>query len=156
MLDDATHAPARVAHHAPVARRVAEVGGADGESALRLGHQLLERFGAHQGHVAVQHQHLRAARHFRQRLRERVARTELLRLLDPLHARAGEGRSHFGAAVAMHHEDLFRLERAGRVEHVRKERPASEGMQHFRQRGVHALSLPGGEHDHGKAHGAGF
>jgi hypothetical protein len=35
-----------------------------------------------------------------------------------------------------------------------KERPAGEPVQDLRQRGVHALSLPGGEYDHGQLHGA--
>jgi hypothetical protein len=39
---------------------------------------------------------------------------------------------------------------------VRQQRPAREAVQYFWQRRVHALSLPGGKHDDGEAHGGGF
>ncbi len=115
-----------------------------------------QRLGAHQRHVTVQHQHLRAARHLGQRLRQRMARAELLFLLHPLEVRAVERRTHLGTAMTVHHQDLLRLKRSRGVEHVREERPARQLVQHLGQCRMHALSLPGGEHDDCEAHGAGF
>ncbi len=46
-------------------------------------HQLFERLAADERHVAVQHEHQRVVFHRGQRLLDRMAGTELLRLLDP-------------------------------------------------------------------------
>jgi hypothetical protein len=113
-----------VAHHAAVSRRVAQLRGADGEPLRRRRHQPRERAGTHERHVAVQHQHLRAARHPRQRLRQRMSGAQLLRLLDPRQVRARKCSAHVGAAVAVHDEDLRGIERSRRIEHVREQRSA--------------------------------
>jgi hypothetical protein len=67
--------------------------------------------------------------------------------------RIGKRGAHFVAAKAVDNDDLARLERARRVEHVREERPAGERVQHFRQGGMHAIALTRGKHDHVERHG---
>jgi len=113
----------------------------------------VQRSGAYHRHVTVQHQDLRARFDPRERLRERVTAAELLGLLDPLEIDSRERRAHLAAAMAVHDENSLRFERASRLEHVREQRPAGKRMQDLRKRGVHALALPGCEHDHGEFHG---
>ena len=71
----------------------------------------------------------------------------------------GEALAHFGrglAAVADDDAQRLRRERAGRRQHVGDERPAGQRVQRLGQRGVHALSLTGGEHDYSEVHRGGF
>ena len=42
-----------------------------------------------------------------------------------------------------------RLERASRSYDMGQQRPTGERLQHLRQRGIHALALPGGKNDYG-------
>jgi hypothetical protein len=54
--------------------------------------------------------------------------------------------------MPVHDDDLARSERTRGLEHMGKQRPARQAVQHLRQRGMHALALPGGKDDDVDSH----
>jgi len=139
--------PAYLPHDAAVAGRIRQLAGGDGDSIARRTQHFAQRLAPHQGYVAIEHQNGGAARNSRQRLQQRVAGTKLFRLLHPFDRRAHEGGHHFRAAVTVDDEYALRPQRQRGIEHMRKQRPAGNPVQHLRQRGTHALALTGGENN---------
>ena len=152
VFDDAGELLRLVAQHAPVARRISEVGR---EQRGRGGHELLQGARAQQGHVAVEHEHRGVAVDARHRLQHGVARAELLSLHDPVDIRRVEGIAHALGAVADHHVDPRRCQATDRIEHVGEQGPASQGVEDLGQVRAHARALAGGENDHFELHGIG-
>ena len=101
LLDDAGDAAFGIAHHAAVAGGIGQVGDQHRDAARR-GEQALQRLGADQRHIAVEHQYARVVGHVRHRLLHRMAGTELLRLLGPEQVvLIAEGTAHGFAAMAV-------------------------------------------------------
>ena len=151
MLDDTVQATGIVAQHAPVARRVGELGR---QKRRRVLNQRLERGWLQQRYVAVQNEHRRGRVHPGHRLEDGVPRAELLLLQHPGQVRRIECRPDLLRAVADHHVDALRREAARRIEYVCQQRSAGEGVQYFRQVRTHPRSLAGGEDDDFERHGS--
>jgi len=66
---------------------------------------------------------------------------------------ASKSSQNLIAAVAVDHHQLGGIEFTRRVDDVAKQRFAGDGVQDFRQFGIHALALTGSENDDGEAHG---
>jgi hypothetical protein len=117
----------------------------------RRGKQAFQCLDGDQGHVGIQHQHLRAIGHVRHRLLHGVAGAELPRLFGPVQAGIpGERSAHLFTAMAMDHVDAGRRQRPCDVEHVREHRPSGDLLQHLGLRRFHALAFTGGKDDHMK------
>jgi hypothetical protein len=56
------------------------------------------------------------------------------------------------AAMPVHDEHLARRERAHRVQHMGKKRPAGQRVQDLGKRGMHALSFARGQNDDFQGH----
>jgi hypothetical protein len=109
-LDHGARAADAVADHAPVAARIEQFGGKQGERRVGTA-QRLERGGADQRHVAVQHQHARGFRHMRQRELHGVAGAALFRLMHPVQVGlVSECRAHGVAAMAVDDVDPRRIQ----------------------------------------------
>jgi hypothetical protein len=78
---------------------------------------------------------------------------ELLGLERPLEVgRGGERGPDLVATVAIDDVNGGRRDPARGTHDVLEQRSAREGLEHFRQRRVHALTLPRGENDYGNRH----
>ena len=141
LLDDARHLAVLIAHDAAVAAGIVE---RDGEHAVaasaRAVGQRLQRAGARERHVAVQHQRGHGRIEQRQRLLHRVAGAELLLLHGELDVRRRYCLPHGFGAMTDHHDQTCGLERACSVDDMSEERPAGQGMEHLGKRGPHALT----------------
>jgi len=71
----------------------------------------------------------------------------LLRLLVPADVALGECAANGLAAVPVDDVNLIRPEAPGRCQNVPEQRYSGDAVEHFRQVGIHALALTGGEHD---------
>ena len=142
-LDDAGDA-AVVAHDAPVAGGVVGLHGEDGEPfGPGGGHQARERVGRGKGHVAIQDQGGRRIVQVRQRLHDGVAGAARGRLQRPVQVGRGQRGAHLLGAVAVHHHQPRRAQRARRIQRVRQQRLAGQPVQHLRERRLHALAHAG-------------
>ena len=81
-----------------------------------------------------------------------MAGAQLLRLQNPLDGLVRQRRLHLRAAVPVDHVDIRRVERARGADHMLQQRLPRQGLQHFRQVGVHPLALARCEYDDGKLH----
>ena len=104
-------------------------------------------------HVAVQHQHQLIVGDVGHGLHDGVPGAELLGLQCPaasvfLHERG----AHRVAAVAIHHVDGRRVQRARAANNVAQQRPAGERLQDLGEIGFHSLALTGSEDDDGELH----
>lgn len=144
--------PAACADDAPVA---AGVGQLDGEQrqlfGSGLGQQALQGRRLDQRHIAVEHQHPLGLDE-RQGLGQGVAGAELLLLQDEIQVGSGQALAHRIGAVADHHVDALRIQRAGGVDDVAEHGLAGHRMQDLGQRRAHARALAGGENDDFQTH----
>ena len=147
LLHDALQRAVRPPHDTPVAGRIVERYGEHRHSLRRRFHQGAQRLSARKRHVAIQNQGGRVFVEVRQRLHQGVACAELRVLLHPRNARVRVRRANRLAAMAIHHADAPRCERARRVQHMRKQRSASQRMQHFGLVRMHAFALACGKND---------
>ncbi len=145
------HRPARIAHHAPVARRIRQHRRHHRRrrAALEMRlQQLADRLCAHQRHVAAQHHHRRrrlrwsdvARREHRDRRAHRAAGAVRLLLHRQLHALRQQRLERSRRRVHHHHPPRARLERrAHRPQHHRQ--PAQ--LVHHLRRAASACACPG-------------
>ena len=70
-----------------------------------------------------------------------MAGTELIGLQNPLHVLMRQRRLYLGAAMAVDHIDVFRLEGARGADHVLQNRYARQGLHAFREIALHSLTL---------------
>ena len=78
----------------------------------------------------------------------RVPRTQLFSLQMALHIGRTYRRLYRLGAMTHDHVDAFSVQGSGGLQHVRHQRLAREGMEHFRERGLHPAALSGGQNDH--------
>ncbi len=125
LFDDARHLAVLIAHDAAIAAGVVEC---DGENAVavpaRAIGQRLQRAGARERHIAVQHQRGFGRIEQRQRLLYRVAGAELLLLRGELDVRRSYRLTHGFGAMTDHHDQTLGFKRASRVDDMSEERPA--------------------------------
>ena len=104
-------------------------------------------------HIAEQDQHTIGIRRTRHRLQHCMPRAELLGLQCP----ANTGRWKRGAnrfrPMAVDNAHIARTQFTGAIEHVRQQGPARQGLQHLRQVGSHAGTLPRGQDDDAQIQG---
>ena len=142
-----------IAHDAPIAMRIVEIDGQHGQRALvRRAGQFREGGAADQGHVAVQHQHRVIVRYDAHGLHHGMARAQLIGLQNPLDRLLVQGRLHLRAAVPVHHIDIGGIQGARGADHMLQQRLPGQGLQHFRQVGVHPLALARCQNDDRKLH----
>ena len=127
--------------------RVIELDREQGQALARRQTQPCQRLAPGERHIAVEHQRRKLRIEMRQGLRQRMAGAQLRLLPRPDQAGQGDGLAHALAAVAVDDADDAGLEAARGIDHVRKQRPAGQRMQHLGQIRVHALALTGGEDD---------
>ena len=160
VLDDGLHVANRVAHDAAVAGRVGHLQRQQCQvfTAADL-QQRLQRLGPGQRHIARQHQRDAVISQHRQRLLHRVAGAELGLLAHELQrqlcaGQRGQGGLDLFSAVAGDHYCLTRLDPGRAIDHMGRQGPARQALQHLGAFAFHARTLAG-RHDHyihGKAH----
>jgi hypothetical protein len=96
-------------------------------------HRRLQNLGAHQRHVAVQHQHGRIVGNGRHGLLQRMGGAQLLGLQHPAQILAGEVLAHLLRAMPMYDMHRSRVERLCGVEHVPEHGFAADRVQHLGQ-----------------------
>ena len=146
LFDDALDVAIGAAHDAAIPLRISHFSRHHCEPAFAGLDQALQVLRRDERHIAVQDQDVAVAARVLHRLLHRVSGAELLGLQHPLHWRIGECGAHFLGAMAVNHQSLLWLERLRSVKHVREQRSATDGMQHFGQVGPHALALTRGKH----------
>ena len=160
LLDDALNAAARVAHDAPVAGGVVELGGEQrgrGVGETVLGREDRERFGAQQGDVGAKHDHVVVVDGVGERGEcdaRGVAGAARDALLDELHRDVGDElvlqRLGDGLGlVADDHDDALERQLDQRVDDVQQHRPSAQRVQDLRDPRAHAGSLASRQ-DHGR------
>ena len=77
-----------------------------------------------------------------------MARAQLFSLQVALHIGRTHRRLNRFGAMTHDHMDALCTERSGSLQHMRHQRLTREGMEHFRERGLHPATLSGGQNDH--------
>ena len=77
-----------------------------------------------------------------------MARAQLFSLQVALHIGCTHRRLYRFGAMTHDHVDALCTERSGGLQHMRHQRLTREGMEHFRERGLHPATLSGGQNDH--------
>ena len=77
-----------------------------------------------------------------------MARAQLFSLQVALHIGRTHRRLYRFGAMTHDHVDALCTERSGGLQHMRHQRLTREGMEHFRERGLHPATLSGGQNDH--------
>ncbi|MNV03859.1 hypothetical protein D3C71_941420 [compost metagenome] len=155
LLDDRADLALGIAHDAPVAGRVGNLGHQHGQAA-RLRQQVAQRLAADQRHIAVQHQNGCRIRHFRHGLQHGMPGAQLLALLRPAQiGLIGECLPDRFTAVAVNDMDCFGLQLTRGIDDVGEHRAPGDRLQYLGQGRFHALASAGGEDDdvQGLGHG---
>ena len=77
-----------------------------------------------------------------------MPRAQLFCLQVALHIGRTHRRLYRFGAMTHDHVDAFCIERSGGLQHMRDQRLTREGVEHFRERGLHPATLSGGQNDH--------
>ncbi len=116
---------------------------------MGVGHQRLQGDRSHQRHVAVEHQYDSIVGNGRQRLADRVAGAQLLRLLHPVNLRRiGERRFHGISAMTVDHAATVGTKAAGGFQHMSQHRFTADRMQYLGKIRDHPFAFAGGKNDH--------
>jgi len=137
-----------VAHHPAIARGVVELGRQHGDTPISRGHNAFKCFFRDQRDIAKEHQYRTGGVAGTHRLLHRVPRTQLFSLQMALHIGRTHHRLHRLGAMTHDHVDASSVQDSGGLQHVRHQRLTREGMEHFRERGLHPAALSGGQNDH--------
>ena len=149
LFDDAGH-PTPLAQHTPIAGRVVDIGGQDGDGGAGgavVRDQPFDRFDGEQGHVAGQDEN-RPRPALPPRLQHRVAGAQPLPLDDRPHV--GAGHPDDFVSVGRHDEDDAVGERPGNPERVGDQGAAAQPVEHLGLPGAHALAFARGQDDDGQ------
>ena len=118
LLDDALYLAGGVANDAAIAARIGEIDGEDGQAVLASLEQALQGHRRGQRHIAVEDQRLGRRAEFGQGLGDGMAGPQLLRLFGPGQVGRGQRRLDDIATMAIDDDQLFRGQRARRVDDV--------------------------------------
>ena len=147
LLDDAHDLASRIAHHAPVTRRIGQFDGQDGQRIMRGIKQAPECFNTGQRHVTIEDQRCPALGQMRQGLLHGVSGAQLWFLQGPGQVGSVQRTAHDITTVPINQTEFLRVQAARRVNHMGDQGFARQRMKHLGQTGMHALSLSGGEDD---------
>ena len=139
----------QVAHDAAIAGRVFHVLGEQRQLAVLCGlGQAFEGGGADQRHVTIENEGGDAVVQQRHGLGDGMAGAQLGRLFGPVQVGlALEGGLHLFATMAEHDDQPLGVEGAGGVDDMAEQGFAGQGVQNFRQVGVHPFAHAGSQ-DH--------
>src|SRR5260221_881067 len=136
-----------VSQDAPVSGRVVECRGQEAQPRSRRLDEMLQRFGANQGDIAIEHDGRPALVEMRGGLHQRVTGAKLVLLHDADGAVLFNGLAHERAAVAIDDADDLRRELLRDIENVREQRAARQAMQHLGRARVQPLARTRCEND---------
>src|SRR5258706_9550417 len=146
-LFDDRHYFLSVSQDAPVSGGTVECRRQKAKPLPRRLDQLLQRLGAYQRDVPVEHESRPALVEMRGGLHHRMTRAELRFLHDPDGAVLPHGLAHVLASVTIDDADHFRRELLRGIENVREHGPARKAVQHLGRARMHALARTRGENN---------